>query len=125
MIFLKNISKLLIVAYIPLVLMLFINSTVNKHQHILANGQIVIHAHPYKLLQSETSGQNHNHSKEELAFFALISDPLSMGLLFFVGIFVFLLSYSKTLEIFDSQFIVSDYSYALKNKAPPISILYY
>ena len=105
--------------------MLFINSSVNKHQHILANGQVIIHAHPYQLLHSETSGQNHKHSKEELAFFALISNPLTLVLFIFAGLIAFLLRFNKKLEIYNFQFNFSDYSYTLKNKAPPVHCLHF
>ncbi len=122
--FKKN-SKFFIAAIIPLVLMLFINSSVNKHQHILANGQIIVHAHPYQLLHSETSGQNHKHSNEELAFFALISNPLTLVLFIFAALIAFLQSFNKKSEIYNFQFNFSDYFFALKNKAPPLPEYYF
>ena len=121
----RYISQFLIAAIIPLVLMLFINSSVNKHQHILANGQVITHAHPYQLLHSETSGQTHKHSKEELAFFALISNPLTLVLFIFAGIIAFLQSINNKLEIYNFEFNFSDYFFALKNKAPPLPEYYF
>jgi hypothetical protein len=66
MVFQKGIFKSIVLITIPLVLALFYNQTANRHYHVLQNGQVVEHAHPYKSAKTPgTPFQSHQHSDFE------------------------------------------------------------
>jgi len=66
MVFRKGIFKSIVFITIPLVLALFYNQTANWHYHVLQNGQVVEHAHPYKSAKTPgTPFQSHQHSDFE------------------------------------------------------------
>jgi hypothetical protein len=58
------------------VLWLFYNATVNRHVHILSDGYVISHAHPFAENTSD-SGQNggadHRHSEKELMLLSLFA----------------------------------------------------
>jgi hypothetical protein len=68
--FLRNTSKFLALALIPVVMFLFHNQLSNWHYHILSNGMMVKHAHPYNKSEKPTTPfSNHQHS--DFDFFIL------------------------------------------------------
>jgi len=70
----RSFFKNLIWFVIPLVLVLFFNQSTNKHYHVLPNGMVIEHAHPYK--NSKTPGtpvQSHHHSDFDLLVLAQLS----------------------------------------------------
>ncbi len=73
---------LLLIMVFPLCLMLFNNSAF-RHQHILPDGQLIEHAHPFQS-DSEKSGPGHHHTKQEFILFMVISD--SPAILMFGGL---------------------------------------
>ena len=75
----RKIAKISTSLMIPVILLLFFNTSNNKHTHILPNGQIVNHAHPFKSDNSSTPYQNHKHTPFELIFLSFLSN--SIGLL--------------------------------------------
>lgn len=67
-------KRFLSIVLIVFTLGLFINNSVNWHYHLLPNGIIVEHAHPYKKAAS-TSGtpfEKHGHSELEFLILDLI-----------------------------------------------------
>jgi hypothetical protein len=67
-------SKFLLLALLPAMLWLFLNTTLNRHIHVLADGYIITHSHPYKKSHDSTSPlDNHKHNKRELLLFGLYS----------------------------------------------------
>lgn len=69
-------------AYIGLYIigLLIVNSILFTHQHSLADGQIVVHAHPFD--QTDNPPAEHHHNKNDLQILQNIS------LLFFTGALV-------------------------------------
>jgi len=80
----RNKIQLFIVAAILLSL-LWANFNVFffSHIHIDANGQLIVHAHPYhKESQKSHNVPNHTHSKNEFTLLALIYQVLSLFTLY-------------------------------------------
>ncbi len=64
----------LLLATLTAVLWLFFNASVNRHIHILSDGYVISHAHPFKKSPSDSESPNsHNHSQTELMLLSLIS----------------------------------------------------
>lgn len=91
----RNISKIIFLLISPVVFLLFFNTAYNMHQHILPNGQIIEHAHPYHSDSSSTPFQHHHHSHNQFTFLSLIYNPLSLTLFFVVLISVSVLPRQK------------------------------
>jgi hypothetical protein len=93
----RNKKKLLILLGMSLLIWLNYNQTANWHYHIMSNGAVVIHAHPYKSNTiPETPFQKHHHNNFEFLFLSLIFNtvPLLVALLLYG-----LLSLYKTGEL--------------------------
>ena len=54
-------------------MMLFANYAYFKHTHVLDNGNIITHAHPYTQNPSDGSEPKHDHTKGELIFLSGLS----------------------------------------------------
>lgn len=67
-------KRVLSIVLIVFTLGLFINNSVNWHYHLLPNGIIVEHAHPYKKAapDSGTPFEKHGHSELEFLILDLI-----------------------------------------------------
>jgi hypothetical protein len=63
---------LLLIVIFPIFLMQFSN-TAFRHRHVMPDGQMFEHAHPFKS-NSEKSGSGHQHTERELLLFTVISD---------------------------------------------------
>ncbi len=64
---------------------LFFNQLANWHYHILPNGVIVEHAHPFTNNQAPgTPYQNHNHTDFEYTILGLISSITGLIILAFI-----------------------------------------
>ena len=116
---LRNIKKYLIALLIPAVLCLFFNDISNKHYHILADGTVIQHAHPFNDTSSDTPFQEHEHSKTEFAFLALVNNVISLvafALILITGIFLFIQKKYFTLKSLPTK---SLYFNTLKSRAPP------
>ncbi|MFC2137642.1 hypothetical protein ACFLTE_05655 [Bacteroidota bacterium] len=85
----------MIIAF-PAIICLFVNSTINRHYHVI-NGHIISHAHPYNKTNTNNSPvESHKHSEYELIFLDQISNFLFIlaGIVFF-GLFI------KILQVFN------------------------
>lgn len=75
--FLRALSKLFLLISLPVLMLMFYNQTVNWHYHLLKDGTVVKHAHPFN---SETQGttpfQKHQHTESEFLFYAQFSQIL-------------------------------------------------
>lgn len=120
----RHISHYILIGLIPLILLMFVNASVNKHYHKLPNGEIIVHAHPFHESSSNSSSSDHSHSEKEYLLLALIGNPVSLALFLFSGLVFLLFHFYKKLEIYDFQPVFSGYSLSLKNKAPPVSNLF-
>ena len=86
----RRIKKIVLLITLPLVMWLFFNQVAFWHYHILENGVVVEHAHPFKNnTLPGTPYQQHQHSDFEYSLLAQISS--SIGLLVFLlvlGLFI-------------------------------------
>jgi hypothetical protein len=65
-------KTLLLLTILPLFLMQFSN-TAYRHSHVLPDGQVVEHSHPFRS-SSDKPGPGHQHCNRELLLFTIISD---------------------------------------------------
>lgn len=74
MIIRKGIYRNILWILIPMVLALYYNQAANRHQHLLKNGMVVEHAHPYHSEKVPgTPYQNHHHTGFEYLDLAQIN----------------------------------------------------
>ncbi|MDP2236065.1 MAG: hypothetical protein Q8J88_06500 [Bacteroidales bacterium] len=75
--FLRAFGKLFLILSLPVLMLLIYNQTVNWHFHLLKDGTIVKHAHPYSNeTQGTTPFQKHQHADSEFLFYAQIAQIL-------------------------------------------------
>lgn len=86
----RKIKKLILLFTLPLVMWLFFNQVAFWHFHILENGVIIEHAHPFKNnTQSGTPYQKHHHSDFEYSLLAQISTITGLLVLLLVlGLYI-------------------------------------
>ncbi|MEA3447294.1 MAG: hypothetical protein U9Q98_02440 [Bacteroidota bacterium] len=83
-----TINKIVSFIALALILMLVVNRAVYFHTHVLPDGTVVQHAHPYPLHEQKNGKAQHQHSSIEFLFFAQI-------MIFLIGFALFL---SKALQ---------------------------
>lgn len=93
--------------------LLIINKTVFLHSHILANGTVVTHAHPYQ----KAGDSQHNHTKAAFFFYDNIellfnSSPIYSSL--------FILNHSITFRTSGIPDYSPEYASNFRNRAPPL-----
>ena len=103
---------------------MFINSTVNKHSHLLLNGQVIEHAHPFNSENDAAPFKNHNHTNSELILLSLISNPICLILLLTPFLFFLPKVYKLKKTYYKEVLIQESYTKFPPNKAPP-AFLYY
>ena len=70
-----NLYRVFALVFIPLVMLLFFNQKANKHYHIMENGAVIEHSHPYKNSSTpDNPFQNHTHTSAEFFFLTQISE---------------------------------------------------
>ena len=115
-------SKSLFLLLLPAVIWLFLNASVNQHIHVLQNGNIISHAHPYEKTSSGSfPSETHHHTKSQLYWLSFISDPASQVItLFFLGLF-----YNTVFRILKIRYShpepVREYYQVNNYHAPPVS----
>ena len=74
--------------------LLMYNNIANQHEHLLPNGQSIVHSHPFSKTDENNSEKNHSHNACEFFFISLINNLFSYILLIsFVFRFLQTLSY--------------------------------
>ena len=97
-------SKAFLLALIPLTMLLFHNQLSNWHYHMLSNGMMVKHAHPYNKAENPGSPlSNHTHSDFEFLLFGQLSN---ISLILF-----FLLFTLFSAGIFSRKLLISKYPF--------------
>ncbi len=82
---------LFILMIFPVCFVMF-NNAAYKHQHILSDGQVIEHAHPFQPCSSNGGdGSGHQHTKSEILLYSIISDsPVIVMLMpLFLAVFRF------------------------------------
>jgi len=120
MIISRVLSKSFILLLLPGLLWLFLNVTVNKHNHYLSGGYIISHAHPYDKIPSNPAPfGSHHHSGAELFLLSLVSDPLTTTSIVFLLV-LFLLAVMQLLRFHYHITVPVRRSYQVRNyHAPP------
>ena len=81
----QNIRKILVILTVPAVMWLFFNQLANWHYHVLPNGIVIEHAHPFTNNQVPGAPyQNHNHTDFEYTVLGLISSITGLIILTFI-----------------------------------------
>lgn len=87
---LRRIARVGLIVLLPVLLMLFHNQLANWHYHVLQNGMVVKHAHPYN--KPENAGSpigNHKHSDSEFLHFGQFTDIASLTSFFILTLLFF------------------------------------
>jgi len=87
---LRRIAKVGLIMLLPVLLMLFHNQLSNWHFHVLHNGMVVRHAHPYD--RPEHAGSpvsDHSHSDSEFLHFGQLSNIASLVSFLLVALLFF------------------------------------
>lgn len=67
-------SRNLILLLLPVVVWLFFNTTANRHIHVLSDGFVISHSHPFVKNQADSKDSNpHQHTRKELMLLSLFS----------------------------------------------------
>ena len=91
----RKLKQLILIITMPLVMWLFFNQVAFWHYHVLENGIVVEHAHPFKNKPIPgTPYQSHQHSDFEYSLLAQISNMISL-LLFAMVLGLFLQNISS------------------------------
>jgi hypothetical protein len=118
--FLRLFSKFFLLVTLPVIMMLFYNQSVNWHYHLLKDGSVIKHAHPYSNeAQGATPFQKHQHTDTELIFFAqfsqisliIIAALLAFGLIYFLD--------RSKIRLTKAEFLRPRFLAALSLRAPP------
>ncbi len=72
-----EISRVVLLLSLPATLWLISNHYINKHYHVLDNGEVVSHAHPYQS-SNDTPFQDHDHCDFDYSILAQISSNSSV-----------------------------------------------
>lgn len=79
MLFLHRLSKVILLLSLPAVLLLYHNQAVNWHFHLLKDGSVVKHAHPYSNDNTaSTPFQKHHHGDFELFVLSQLSQIVTL-----------------------------------------------
>ncbi len=70
-------KSLLVILVIAAVMALFQNNGSNKHRHILPNGEVVEHSHPFRKSNTDGVPASHGHDALEFIFFGQVSDTIT------------------------------------------------
>lgn len=80
----KYLLKAMAILAIALTFMLLANHAVYMHIHVLDNGFVITHAHPFDKTSDNELPKKHKHSPEEILFFSALS-LLFIGLMLIIG----------------------------------------
>ena len=115
----RNIKNILSISAIPIVLWLYISSTINFHYHKLPDGTVICHSHPYHSEETDSPFESHHHSSITYTIIQQIS-VISFLLIGLAFLLIKLLYYNDLthhfIEVFKSHFYYSSHYL----RGPPI-----
>ncbi len=116
----RKIKKSILVVLLWAICLVFYNQAANWHYHMLNNGMIIEHSHPYdKQNDSGASFPNHNHSESFLLFFDMISNFFVI-LIAAIGVQQVFRNFTFTpVPFFKPRVISIDYRHIKIPRAPP------
>ena len=117
----KYFSKSILLFLLPAVIWLFINATVNRHNHYISSDYIISHAHPYDKTPSNSDlPGSHHHNEAELLLISIISDPFTTASIVLI-LWLFLIAVYRLFRITTSDPVLIRSFYQIFNyHAPPI-----
>lgn len=121
MLFFRKIQKYLSTVLLFTLLIVMYNNITNQHRHLLPNGQMVVHAHPFSKNENNESQKQHTHNTNQLLFISLINNLFTF-LLIVSFVFNFIQKVTKKQFILfneNSTFLLPNIHYQLR--APPIN----
>jgi len=103
-----------------IILLGIFNSVVNIHTHVLADGQIIVHSHPFnKDIPQNTPAQKHKHSKSEYTFLTF-TNLSALLLLLFLGFVLKTRSFSLKIRFVETDtFVKTFFFYKNTLRGPP------
>jgi len=110
------------IVYLIIVLMglMIINKAVFLHSHVLADGTVISHAHPYQSTDDSKPFQSHHHTNAAFFLFdtiQLLFNSIPFGLIFFIPNFRTKVFFSGITQI------APEYFSSTRNRAPPVILL--
>ncbi|MBA7537040.1 hypothetical protein ES705_29306 [subsurface metagenome] len=116
----RELSKSILLLFLPAVIWLFVNATVNRHNHSLSEDYAISHAHPYDKSPSGADSEgSHHHNEAELFLISLISDPAATTIIIFL-LLLFLIADYQLLKIHSHLPVTVKELYQVRNyHAPP------
>jgi len=120
----RKLKQLFVLLTLPMVMFLFFNQVAFWHYHVLENGMVVEHSHPFKNNPKPgTPFQNHHHTDFEYSILAQLSNMISLLVVFLVlGLVI-----SRIAALLNSYYRTANYqsSYLLvyRLRGPPLSII--
>jgi 4-amino-4-deoxy-L-arabinose transferase-like glycosyltransferase len=116
----KYFLKSILLFLLPAVLWLFINATVNRHNHYISSGYFVSHAHIYDKTPSNSDFPgSHHHNEAQLLLISIISDPIAtVSIVLFLWLFLVAVYRLFKITTVDPELIRSFYQ-VFNYHAPP------
>ena len=116
----KIIKKIIAIALIIIILAITLNNAFFIHSHILPNGEVIQHAHPYNKSENpESPYKTHHHSSFE---FILLNNLFSFLWLIIIAVFI---DFNKDVHFFSISKLTFrktyTYSFSLSRGPPVIS----
>ena len=116
----RKIKQIIVLITLPFVLLLFFNQVAYWHYHILENGLVVEHAHPYKNNTiPDYPFQKHHHSDFEYTLLAQISQLAGILIFFVLASYIFFTSAHQLLLQNHAIFLQHDYLEVKNPRGPP------
>lgn len=117
----RKIKKVVLLLALPLVMWLFFNQAAFWHYHIVGNGVVVEHSHPYKNhTLPGTPFQKHHHSDFEYSILAQLSNILTLIIFFFALGFIANTLYKPVFNLYRQVGLKAVFHSLLFLRGPPI-----
>lgn len=115
----ENIAqKIIAFVSLALVALILCNNAIYLHSHKLADGQIIVHAHPFdKSGTSSLPGESHKHSKTEFLFY----DQLTLLFPILLLVYRLLKFEKKKIKLkFNLDSYSNTYRFRINGRSPPL-----
>ncbi|MCK4663228.1 MAG: hypothetical protein KAT68_10205 [Bacteroidales bacterium] len=118
----RNISPHIFIVLILLVGLLFANSIINKHYHVLSDGTVIVHSHPFAKNTENNQPANHHHSQKELLLLDLITNPILIFIVIAITIISVLNPLKQILTFYSLSYRKTNPINLTPGRAPPINL---
>jgi len=118
----RKIDNWLLPLLLSISLLMVFNATVNTHTHILSDGTIVVHAHPFKTITKSDAGterQSHSHTQKEFDMLSSFSCAFQLVVLAIVIIAATLLTKKALLSRYSEPIWNNLYIASALYRGPP------